>query len=118
MLKTKFQINIVLIVTILMAQVSIAFAAPPLETQPEVQPAPAQAGATGWIVSCNYSHSLNDDPIVRIGSRRGGVSGRVDALAERHHRARARHERGLHSVGEMVVVAGEEVAGRGVERTS
>ena len=64
MLRTKFQINIVLIVTILMAQVSIAFAAPPLETQPEVQPAPAQAGATGWIVSCNYSHSLSDDPIV------------------------------------------------------
>src|SRR4030067_2465812 len=25
---------------------------------------PAQAAAPGWITSCNYSHSANDDPIV------------------------------------------------------
>ena len=64
MLRTKLHINIVLLVTMLMAQVSIAFAAPPWDRQPAVQPALAQSASPGWIVSCNYSHSLSDDPIV------------------------------------------------------
>ena len=61
MLKTKFHINVVLAITILAAQVSIVFAAPVL---PEVQPEVAMAASPGWIVSCQYSHSLKDDPIV------------------------------------------------------
>ena len=64
MLKTKFQIKFVLVITILVTQVSTVFAAPALQPQPAVQPELALAGSAGWIVSCNYSHSLNDDPIV------------------------------------------------------
>ena len=64
MLKTKFQINVILTITILMAQVSTVFATPARETLTEVQPELAQAASPGWIVSCQYSHSLQDDPIV------------------------------------------------------
>jgi hypothetical protein len=64
MLKTKFQIKFVLIITILVTQVSTVFAAPALQPRPAVRPELALAGSAGWIVSCNYSHSLNDDPIV------------------------------------------------------
>jgi uncharacterized protein DUF1996 len=64
MLRTKFHSHIVLIITLLMTQVSIAFAAPASQTRAGVQPELALAGSTGWIVSCNYSHSLSDDPIV------------------------------------------------------
>ena len=64
MLKTKFHINIVLIITILVTQVTTVFAAPALKIRPAAKQGVAQAGSPGWIVSCNYSHSLNDDPIV------------------------------------------------------
>lgn len=64
MLKTKFQINVVLIITVLVAQGSIVFAAPASGTLTEVQPELARAASPGWIVSCQYSHSLQDDPIV------------------------------------------------------
>jgi hypothetical protein len=64
MLKTKFHIKVALVITILVTQVSTVFAAPALQPRPAVQPELALAGSAGWIVSCNYSHSLNDDPIV------------------------------------------------------
>jgi len=64
MLKTRIHINVVLIITVLMSQVSTVFAAPALQPRTAVQPELALAGGAGWIVSCNYSHSLNDDPIV------------------------------------------------------
>jgi len=64
MLKTRFHIKVVLVITILVSQVSIVFAAPALQPRTAVQPELALAGSAGWIVSCNYSHSLNDDPIV------------------------------------------------------
>jgi uncharacterized protein DUF1996 len=64
MFRTKLRINVVLIITILVTQVSIAFAAPASQRRPSVKQGVAQAGAPGWIVSCNYSHSLSDDPIV------------------------------------------------------
>ena len=63
MLRTKFHINVVLVITLLVAQVSIVFAAPALETLTGDQPK-AQSASPGWIVSCQYSHSLKDDPIV------------------------------------------------------
>ncbi|MCI0609798.1 MAG: DUF1996 domain-containing protein [Anaerolineae bacterium] len=56
MFKTKFHINVVLIIATLVTQVTTVFAAPALQ--------PEQAAAPGWIVSCQYSHSLPDDPIV------------------------------------------------------
>ena len=64
MLKRKFQINLVLITTILVAQISIVFAAPASQKRTAVKRGVEQAASSGWIVSCNYSHSLNDDPIV------------------------------------------------------
>ena len=64
MFKTKFHINIVLLVIALVAQVSTVFAAPALKIRPSVKRGLALAASTGWIVSCNYSHSLSDDPIV------------------------------------------------------
>lgn len=67
MLKTKFHINVVLIITVLVAQISTVFAAPALETLTGVEQESAMAASPGWIVSCNYSHSLNDDPIVSPG---------------------------------------------------
>lgn len=64
MLKRKFHINVLLIITVLVSQVSIAFAAPASQTRTRVQPEVMKAASSGWIVSCNYSHSLSDDPIV------------------------------------------------------
>lgn len=63
MFKTKFQIHIVLLIIALVAQVSTVFAAPASKIRPSVKRGLALA-ANGWIVSCNYSHSLTDDPIV------------------------------------------------------
>src|SRR5687767_11378341 len=34
-----------------------------------VRPDPAYAASDGWIVTCKYSHSLSDDPIVFPGQR-------------------------------------------------
>jgi len=65
MLKTKFHINVVLIITTLVAQFTTVLAAPASQPRTAVQPRVAQQAASpGWIVSCQYSHSLKDDPIV------------------------------------------------------
>jgi hypothetical protein len=64
MFKIKFHINVVSIIAVLVSQVSIVFAAPASQTQTGVQQEIMHAASSGWIVSCNYSHSLNDDPIV------------------------------------------------------
>lgn len=64
MFKTKFHINVVLALAVLITQVTTVLAAP-IEQ-------PAEAAAPGWIVSCQYSHSLPDDPIVSF--RQPGVS--------------------------------------------
>ena len=64
MFKTKFHINVVLIIAALVTQSTPVLAAPVVQ--------PAEAAAPGWIVSCQYSHSLPDDPIVAF--RQPGVS--------------------------------------------
>jgi len=52
MLKAKFRINVVLIITVLVGQISTVFAAPALETLTGVEPESAMAASPGWIVSC------------------------------------------------------------------
>src|SRR5262245_51442339 len=64
MFKTKFRNNIVLLIAALVIQVTTVLAAPVVQ--------PAQAASPGWIVSCQYTHSLPDDPIVAF--RQPGVS--------------------------------------------
>jgi len=64
MSKLKFKLNVVLIVTVLVTQVTTVFAAPASHTRAGVKAEIALAASPGWIVSCNYSHSLKDDPIV------------------------------------------------------
>ena len=61
MLKTKLFTNAVLLIVMLAAQASIVFAAPVLTAE---EAEVAMAASPGWIVSCQYSHSLKDDPIV------------------------------------------------------
>lgn len=72
MFKRKLQIKIVLFITALVTQVSTVFAAPALQPQKGVRIGLALAASPGWIVSCQYSHSLPDDPIVAF--RQPGAS--------------------------------------------
>src|SRR5215813_4615873 len=73
MFKTKVRFNIVLLIAALVMQVTPAMAAP-IEQ-------PAEAAAPGWIVSCQYSHSLPDDPIVAF--RQPGASHMHDFIGAR-----------------------------------
>lgn len=81
MYKRKIQINIVLFIAALVTQVTTVFAAPALQPQKGVRLAPARAAAPGWIVSCQYSHSLPDDPIVAF--RQPGASHMHDFVGAR-----------------------------------
>ena len=81
MYKRKIQINIVLFIAALVTQVTAVFAAPALQPQKGGKLAPAQAAAPGWIVSCQYSHSLPDDPIVSF--RQPGASHMHDFVGAR-----------------------------------
>ena len=72
MFTRKFHINFVLFIAAMVTQVTTVFAAPALQPQAGVEMAAALAASPGWIVSCQYSHSLPDDPIVAF--RQPGVS--------------------------------------------
>src|SRR5919109_941291 len=64
MFKSRFHINILLAIAVLVTQVGTVLAAPAIKRRPAVKHGVGQRASTGWIVSCNYSHSLSDDPIV------------------------------------------------------
>jgi len=84
MFKSKFQIKIVLFITALVTQVSSVFAAPALQPQKGVRIGLALAASPGWIVSCQYSHSLPDDPIVAF--RQPGASRLRESCRRRRRR--------------------------------
>ena len=81
MFKTKFHIKFVLIIAALVSQFTTVFAAPPLQPQAGVEMGAALMAAPGWIVSCQYSHSLPDDPIVAF--RQPGASHMHDFVGAR-----------------------------------
>lgn len=65
---------------------------------------PAAAAAPGWIVSCAYSHSLNDDPIVFF--NQPGASHLHDFAGSRGTRANSTPDQ-LRAAGSTCAIAGD-----------